>query len=229
MARQVVSRTQRRVEKKHALMILALLLVGGLVSFSLGVMVGGKDGSPDDVVEEQIVQQKPVSAAPLETGPAGAVPSEEEPIEEELTFYETLPQGQDNALGSGINLPPEKEKTGEQVSAPPVKKPAVPGEVGPIASRPPVAKPVAQKPASSTSGDFLVQVASVKDRHGAVELRDRMAARGYAAFVEQTDLGEKGVWHRVYAGPFGSKEDADKTIAALKADQFSSAPLLKKR
>jgi cell division septation protein DedD len=229
MARQVVSRTQRRVEKKHALMILALLLVGGLISFSLGVMVGGRDGSPDDVVEEQIVQQEPVSAAPLETGPAGAVPSEEEPIEEELTFYETLPQGQDNALGSGINLPPEKETTGEQVSSPPVKKPAVPAEVGPIASRPPAAKPVAQKPASSTSGDYLVQVASVKDRQGAVELRDRMAARGYTAFVEQTDLGEKGIWHRVYAGPFGSKEDADKTIAALKADQFSSAPLLKKR
>jgi DedD protein len=56
-----------------------------------------------------------------------------------------------------------------------------------------------------------------------------MVAKGYAAFVEQADLGAKGVWHRVYAGPFSTRQDADRAVAALKADRIASAPLVRRR
>jgi DedD protein len=237
MTRQVVSRTQRRMEKRQALMVLVLLLLTSLVSFSLGVMVG-KGGDSDGVVEEQIAARKPAPAGPAESEPGQAVARNED-VESELTFYDTLPQGQDNALGSGINLPPEPEKTGEAAaeevaSAAPVKETVPAAKPAPAreeAAQPAAvaAKPAVQKPAATAVGDYLVQVASVKDRQGAVTLRNSMVAKGYAAFVEQADLGAKGVWHRVYAGPFSTRQDADRAVAALKADRIASAPLVRRR
>lgn len=238
MTRQVVSRTQRRMEKRQALMVLVLLLLTSLVSFSLGVMVG-KGGDSDGVVEEQIAVRKPAPADPAESEPGQAVALKEDSVESELTFYDTLPQGQDNALGSGINLPPEPEKpvepaAEEVASAAPVKETAPAAKPAPArgeAAQPAAvaAKPAVQKPAATAVGDYLVQVASVKDRQGAVTLRNSMVAKGYAAFVEQADLGAKGVWHRVYAGPFSTRQDADRAVAALKADRIASAPLVRRR
>jgi DedD protein len=238
MTRQVMSRTQRRMEKRQALMVLVLLLLTSLVSFSLGVMVG-KGGNSDGVVEEQIAAQKPAPAEPAESEPGQAVAQNEGSVESELTFYDTLPQGQDNALGSGINLPPEAEEpakpaTEKVASVTPVKETDSAPKVAPAreeAVQPAVAavKPAVQKPAATAVGDYLVQVASVKDRQGAMTLRNRMVAKGYAAFVEQADLGAKGIWHRVYAGPFSTRQDADRAVAALKADRIASAPLVRRR
>ncbi|MEZ4598463.1 MAG: SPOR domain-containing protein [Syntrophotaleaceae bacterium] len=238
MARQVVSRTQRRMEKRQALVMLALLLVACLVSFSLGVMVG-RGGSRDVLVTEQIPQEKPAVAAQAEEGSALQGGPAEEPESGELTFYDTLPQGQENALGSGINLPPveeakPKEQPAEKTVAQPVVKPVakdpeLPAELGPLAERLLQEKPVAPKPAATSTGSYVIQVASVNEKQGAEGLRARMAAKGYPAYVEQADLGAKGVWHRVFAGPYGSKEDAERVVAALKADKISSAPLLKKK
>jgi DedD protein len=238
MTRQVVSRTQRRMEKRQALMVLVLLLLTSLVSFSLGVMVG-KGSDSDGVVEEQIAVGKPAPAGSTESEPGQAVTQNEGSVESELTFYDTLPQGQDNALGSGINLPPEPEKPEEPAakevaSKPPVKETAPPPKPEPAreeAAQPAAAaaKPAVQKPAATAIGDYLVQVASVKDRQGAMTLRNRMVAKGYAAFVEQVDLGAKGIWHRVYAGPFSTRQDADRAVASLKADRIASAPLVKRR
>jgi DedD protein len=241
MARQVVTRTQRRMEKRHALLMLALLLVACLISFALGVMVG-RGGSREDVVEERIPQQKPAQVvASVEAEPVPETAPVEAPVKEELTFYDTLPQGQDNAMGSGINLPPEEEKPQQvpdklasrrpaqkTVSLPVEGKPGLP-EAGTVAEAPVPQKPAVQKPAAVMAGDYVIQVASSKDKQRAEALRDRLAAKGYAAFVEQADLGEKGIWHRVFAGPYSTKDDAEKIITALKSDKFSSAPLLKKR
>jgi cell division septation protein DedD len=244
MTQQVVSRTQRRMEKRHALMVLVLLLLTALVSFSLGVMVG-KGGDRGEVVVEQIARQKPASADAAKAEAAGALAQQEEAVEPGLTFYDTLPQGQDNALGSGINLPPEPEKT-QAVAA---RKAAAAGpvtEVAPartaaannkpvtarqVTTQPPaeVAEPAPQKPVAAVAGNFLVQVASVKDRAGALALRNRMVSKGYAAFVEQADLGAKGIWHRVYAGPFASRQDADQAVVALQTDRIASAPLVRRR
>lgn len=234
MSNQMVSRTQRRMEKKQTLMVLTLLLVGCLVSFSLGVMVG-RSGDNSDIVEERIVQQKPASIIEDKEQPTQADVLEEGSVDTELTFYDTLPQGQENALGSGINLPPEENKPAEKsparvVVTPPANDPAPSPEITVKEPKLPAAlEKVASQPVAASSGDYLIQVASVKDRQGAVDLKNRMIAKGYAAFVEQADLGSKGIWHRVYAGPFSTREDAEKKVSALKNDRISSAPLLKRR
>jgi cell division septation protein DedD len=242
MTQQMVSRSQRRMEKKQTLFMVSMLLVVGLVCFFLGVMVG-RSGEQSMVAEEHLPIQKPLAAAQgevaepkTEESPATPVTSDEMQ-NSPLTFYDTLAEGQQNALGSGINLPPEPEKSEpapESISKAPVKATE---SVKVVATPKPIAapalpvapKPVVSKPAAVASGSYIVQVAAVKQRDGADGLCDSMKKKGYAAFVQAADLGAKGVWYRIYAGPFSSKADADQAVRSLKADRISSAPLIKRR
>lgn len=243
MTQQVLSRSQRRMEKKQTLFMVSMLLVVGLVCFFLGVMVG-KSGEQSQIAEERLPVTEPVVAAQDEAAepetaetPAEPAPAEEAP-DPQLTFYDTLPEGQQNALGSGINLPPEPktaEPAAQASSMPAPVKSAAPAKT--VATKKPTPPPVlpaapqpqVSKPAAVAGGSYLVQVAAVKQRQGAEGLRDRMLKKGYPAFVEAADLGAKGVWYRVYAGPFGSRGDADQAVSSLKADRISSAPLVKRR
>lgn len=248
MAQQVVSRSQRRMEKKQTLFMVSMLLVVGLVCFFLGVMVG-RSGEQSLVAEEHLPIQKPLAATQNEVVDPKIeeilVPPEtsEEIQPSPLTYHDTLAEGKQNGLGSGLNFPPEPARTEpapESISPPPVKAadpvkpvatPKPKSEPKPVAAPvvPVAPKPVARKPAAVASGSYLVQVAAVKQRQGAEGLRDRMKKKGYPAFVESADLGAKGTWYRVYAGPFGSKSDADQAVRSLKADRISSAPLVKRR
>lgn len=250
MAQQVVSRSQRRMEKKQTLFMVSTLLVVGLISFFLGVMVG-KSGEQSLVAEEHLPMQKPLAAMPDED----AEPKVDEVLVSQeasgelqtppLTYHDRLAEGKQNGLGSGINFPPEPVSTEPEPA--PISKPSV-AEVDPVkpsappkpepkpepkpvatAVAAPAPKPVVSKPAAVASGSYIVQAAAVKQRQGAEGLRDRMKKKGYAAFVESADLGAKGTWYRVYAGPFGSKSDADQAVRSLKADRISSAPLVKRR
>ena len=252
MTQQVLSRTQRRMEKKQTLFMVSMLLVVGLVCFFLGVMVG-RSGEQSLVAEEHLPAKQPLVAVQDEV-PGSEVeegvvdPSTTEKAKKpQLTFYDTLPEGQQNALGSGINLPPEPKKS-EPAPEPIKSAPAKNAEpVKAVASVKPstvsaeltspkpatrqtgASKPAVSKPTAVAGGDYIVQVASVKQRQGANGLRDRMTKKGYAAFVEAADLGAKGVWYRVYAGPYSNRTDADRAVSSLKADRISSAPLVKRR
>ncbi|APG27656.1 hypothetical protein A7E78_07275 [Syntrophotalea acetylenivorans] len=246
MAQQVVSRSQRRMEKKQTLFMVSTLLVVGLICFFLGVMVG-KSGEQSVVAEEHLPMQKPLAAIPDEAaGPkleeALVAPETSDELQSPpLTYHDTLAEGKQNGLGSGINFPPEPASTEpapDSISQPPVEtvervRPVATPKPEPKPVEAPVApvapKPVVSKPAAVASGSYLVQVAAVKQRQGAEGLRDRMKKKGYAAFVEAADLGAKGTWYRVYAGPFGNKSDADQAVRSLKADRIASAPLVKRR
>lgn len=244
MAQQVVSRSQRRMEKKQTLFMVSMLLVVGLVCFFLGVMVG-RSGEQSLVAEEHLPMQKPLAvtqdevAEPKSEENLAAPKTSEEAQGPQLTYHDTLAEGKQNGLGSGLNFPPEPARTEpapEPISQPvvkakePVKAVTAPREKPIAAPALPVAsKPVVSKPAAVASGSYLVQVAAVKQRQGAEGLRDRMKKKGYAAFVEAADLGAKGTWYRVYAGPFGNKTDADQAVRSLKADRISAAPLVKRR
>ncbi|MEZ4484903.1 MAG: SPOR domain-containing protein [Syntrophotaleaceae bacterium] len=231
------------MEKKQTLVLVSMLLVVGLVCFFLGVMVG-KSGEQSQVAEERMPVQEPLVAAQdaevtpePEEMPAPPTPAAEA-TDPPLSFYETLPEGQQNALGSGINLAPESVKPAPAEVSDPVKTvssqkpsaaPVLPVAPKPVATQPVAATPAVSKPTAVASGSYLVQVASVKERQGANGLRDRMLKKGYAAFVEVADLGAKGIWYRVYAGPYGSQADADRAVSSLKADRISGAPLVKRR
>ena len=63
-----------------------------------------------------------------------------------------------------------------------------------------------------------MQANSYPDAKSANDLVDRLKNKGYNAFVTEANVQGK-VWYRVRIGPFGSREEADKTVAMLKSKE----------
>jgi septal ring-binding cell division protein DamX len=218
MAQPVVSRTQRRIERKQLVLVVILILAVAGVSFSLGVMFGRQSdvasGGPDGTAGSGMPEIARIEPPPK---PAEEVAAEKP---EQLTFYDNLPKGKQAPLGSGINLPPEpKAKSSGSVN----KAKVVPAS--------PPTKPVAKAGAGSlaaSTGDFVVQVASFRTSQDAAKLAGRLKTYDLAVFVETANLGEKGVWYRVLSGPFPSRENADKAVVFLREKERLSA-IVRKR
>lgn len=214
MARQVASRTQRRMEKKQALVLVFLVLAVSLVSFTLGVMVG-RGGSHSSVAEEIAAPPTRMTVAKegFKEQAAEEAPAFEEEPAQDLTFYDALPSGEQPPLGSGINLPPQEEQaqSKSKISASAVKAEA---------EKPRTSAPL---PEVSSGGTYAVQVASFKGVGDAGKLRDRLAEKGYEAFVREADLGAKGTWYRVMIGPYSSADAGARVVARLKSEEKLSA------
>lgn len=228
------------MEKKQVLFLLVLVLAVSLLSFTLGVMVGRR-GAPPQVVLPPV--ETPARIPVAKDGAAPASDSQSAPGEaamqarpgENLTFYEALPKGDQAPLGSGINHPPEEKKPAPVAAeAAPAPAPAA----APAPAKPAPAPTVAAKPAPAaeptavaktvTTGAYVVQVASFPLLSDAQALKERLAKKGYSAYTQEADLGAKGVWHRVYVGPFDDSATAGKTVERLVAEERLSA-LVRKR
>lgn len=219
MTQNMVSRTQRRIEKKQAWLIVILVLAVSVASFALGVMVGRRGlelpGFADGPVQE--VRLPMAATVPPPTPPA--TPAEEKP---QLTFYDNLPQGSQAPLGSGINLPPEsatpvQAEVPAQAAAPKPKAVAV----APAAAPAKTASP--SLPQTAADGAFVVQIASFRTADDARKLIGRLQKSGVTGFVERADLGDKGIWHRVLAGPYADRGAADQIAEQLKQKERLSA------
>lgn len=214
MVQPVVSRSQRRIERKQLVLVIVLILAVAGVSFSLGVLFGQRSASAPVLVMDADTQipAKVAQVAPPPPPQEEAVP--EKP--EKLTFYDNLPKGNQAPLGSGINLPPEE-------------KPIRPVEVKPKRSVKETPRPAAiateqaDLPAATAGGAFIIQVASFRTGEDAKKLAGRLKGYKISAFVEKADLGDKGVWHRVMAGPYSRRESADEVAAVLKKKERLSA------
>ncbi len=213
------TRTQRRMEKKQALILLVLVLAVSLASFTLGVVVGRQGAERDLAQKQQAAESILTARVPQQTAAAVAPRTEpatsaERPAagsgdqlaaKTKLTFYDDLTKGEAVPLGSGINLPPKPEK---------VEKPAVPTPI--VKKTPPVtvaktatpASPVpaetlaAALPKSDPKGRYAVQVGSFAAAGDAGAFKQRLFDKGFIVFVVEVDLGKKGLWYRVRLGPY---------------------------
>jgi len=210
MVQTVVTRSQRRIERKQVVLIVVLILAVAVVSFSLGVLFGQSDDAMPGFASEAEKPKLPMvtTVAP----PPSPVP---EAVAEKLTFYDNLPKGSQAPLGSGINLPPEPKKAAPEAKKKAVVKPAS------LPSKP-LPKPVTA-PAVATDGAFVVQVASFRTSGDAGKLAERLKDYQLATYVESVDLGKKGVWHRVLAGPYANREKADQAANLLREKERLSA------
>ncbi len=233
MVRQVATRSQRRMEKKQAVILLAMVLAVSLVSFALGVMVG-RAGSRSAVEAPAPPLRLPVAQAvppPADAAANGGRPAES------LTFYDSLPKGDQPPLGSGINLPPAKEKpeattsageSGSRRAAEPAAAPSPAPARAAEAPAPVRAAPTTAVSSAPSAGVYVVQAAAFRRSEDARGLQQKLAKKGYSAFVEEAQLGEKGVWYRVYVGPFAAAGAADAAVSRLKAEERLTA-LVRKR
>ncbi|MFH1803609.1 MAG: SPOR domain-containing protein [Pseudomonadota bacterium] len=152
---------------------------------------------------------------------------------------ETMPEGDrdpasveaDDAVPNGLAPPPVPspdavpsmdgagmDKTAEPAPAPtpeqPVEEAAKPVDPAPV--------PAAAPPTPVSSDAYRVQLASVKEEAGAASEWKRISAKNSDVLgnlqmsVQRTDLGDKGIFYRLQAGPLADAAAAEKLCATLK-------------
>lgn len=224
------TRTQRRMEKRQAIILLVLVLAVSLASFTLGVIVGRRGAERD--LAQQLRETEKVLVAPAPKTASPPVSEEkvekqvvaEKPPEEaetsQLSFYEDL--AKDEApLGSGINLPPEAEEPPAELpldlpDQPLVEPATAPQEStdlaateerpAPAAEQPPEALE-SELPAATADGSHVIQIGAFQNAADAIALKQKMLDKEFPAYVMEADLGDRGLWYRVRLGPYA---DADK-------------------
>ncbi len=214
------------MEKRQAVILLVLVLVVSLASFTLGVIVGRRGAERDlahklQQTERVLVAQSPdsvVEPVPVPTAEkvTGEKPVESGAEETELSFYDNLAK-ETAPLGSGINLAPAEEPEAVATVQPPVDLPDQPivkkatedlaavAVEGSAPSEAVVAVPEkssAEMPQVAPGGSHAVQIGSFGAAGDAIALKKKMLAKDYPAFVMEADLGKKGLWYRVRIGPY---------------------------
>ncbi|MGE4063538.1 MAG: SPOR domain-containing protein [Rhodospirillaceae bacterium] len=87
----------------------------------------------------------------------------------------------------------------------------------------PVVEPAPAPPAAAMAGGFQIQLASARSEQGAMGEWNRIIAKnkealsGLTPTVARVDLGDKGVFFRLRAGPLADRAAADNLCAALSA------------
>jgi len=215
----VLTRTQRRLERRQMWMMIILMAAVTVASFFLGVMVGERSASTTAVAAAgpAVAQVAPPPPPPgVATAPR------------KLTFYDDLPKGNSAPLGSGINLP----KGGYPVSTPVSSAPAAATSTSTTAP-PPVAPPApavvnpppapkSALPAVASSGSYVVQVVSTRDEAEARRIIGKLQGIGVSAHQERVDLGAKGIWYRVVAGPYSDQTTAGQVAEKVKKQKYAA-------
>ena len=111
---------------------------------------------------------------------------------------------------------PAKEKAVEPKTKPKAKPAAANDtEAAPAKEPAPKSKAKPAKAESHDSGNFVVQVAALTDPDKAKQMREQIAGAGVKAYTEVVPTA-KGSVTRVRAGPFASREAAEKARDRLK-------------
>lgn len=58
------------------------------------------------------------------------------------------------------------------------------------------------------AGKFLIHISSFRAVDNAKVDARYLAGKGFAVFIARIDLGAKGIWYRVYSGPFDTRDQA---------------------
>jgi cell division septation protein DedD len=89
---------------------------------------------------------------------------------------------------------------------------AVPGKAGAASDRPPLPEDL-----KNYAGKYLVHVSSFRRIERARRDADYLDGRGYDTVVALVDVGNKGLWYRVYVGPLGTRREA--TAMKIRLDE----------
>jgi cell division protein FtsN len=212
------------------------LVIWGL-TFTLGVLVGR------EVEPKALRTAAPGGAPPAEPTATAVRPqrpgqsekAERTATEERLTFYRTLTAPtaelpvldrravEERLVPADAPAPGPKPEAAPSsaLSSRPVPDRAAPPRATQGAARvPPPAVPA--QTASSASAEpqlWTVQVSSFRTRGLADELRARLAARGFDAYVVSISGEEGRVRHRVRVGSFPSRGEAERVLQDLRHER----------
>ena len=116
-------------------------------------------------------------------------------------------------------LPPPTPDSAAKLQAPPPAQPAkapAPEPAKAAPAEPPKKADAAPKAAAPKLDGFAVQVGAFKDEDKLKQARDKLAAARITHYIERIDT-PTGALTRLRAGPYPTREAADKALAAVKA------------
>ena len=123
------------------------------------------------------------------------------------------------------SLPPRIEEKGEKGAD---SKPRfdfykiLPGAEEPVSDQ--QIKESQQKGSTAKSGEtFFLQAGAFQNAPDADNLKARLALLGMETAVQTTTLPDKGVWHRVRVGPYGTVEDLNRARDMLKQNGIETS------
>ncbi|WP_213287480.1 SPOR domain-containing protein [Bradyrhizobium sp. sGM-13] len=180
------------------------------------------------------------SGPPPQTGVNGTMPNNEP------RRIRTLAVKGDPADNGGIPAgasapPPRPAPTTRSAAAPAAAAPVIPPARNPASANASANTPVSlapqadptpptrmaatnpAQPAAPTGSGYLVQVSSQKNEadaqasYRALQSKFPSVLGQHSSLVKRVDLGEKGVYYRAFAGPFGSSEEAAQVCSSLKS------------
>lgn len=110
-------------------------------------------------------------------------------------------------------------------TAPAIEEASTPEAAAPMSSTPEVAAPQpTYRFAYARGGEYLVQISALRTEQAATEAWAKARRsnpdifEGASMSIEKADLGAKGIFYRLRAGAFGSRDSAAEFCAALKAE-----------
>jgi len=201
----------------------AAFTVASVIIFFLGIFIG------KGIEERRLVRkEEPLVKIPVKPGvqesSAGSTPM----ARDEITFNDPLP----SPVRTTEAAPEEKPKEASRIEAVNVaevkeKNPTPTSTVVPVRTAEKKAEktgltPVTAKKIERTSGDsqesgknWRAQVNAYPDERSAKLIADRLKSKGYNAYVSEVQNQGK-TWYRVSVGRYTSRDEADKTLEALR-------------
>lgn len=187
------------------------------------------DGASSEAGVENILPPPETPKAPV-AAPAPVVQAAQDPVVEEMANMPT-PEAE--------VVPTVPEPVREAVAIPPPSAPlvtpappVVPTEAASTEAEPepaPTLEPAAaprtlESFVAALSGDYLIQIAALRSEEVAQSEWDRLSKQyasllgAYRPMIVRADLGERGIFYRLRAGPLKDRPAAEELCAALAAE-----------
>jgi cell division septation protein DedD len=208
---------------RSRVLLLGLLVVGSVVVFSLGVMVGTKVTVPPQAL------RNPPAARPA-PGPKPPPPREEVPLpakapvkSEEMSFYTTLAEPTKPAAPvPSVSVAPIAKIPDPVAPTPEPPRTATPSPAGPgggagagTKAPSPSPSPAPAKAAAPPRGGFSVQVMATANSAEAEAVAARLAKDGFRTFTAPKNTA-RGIFYTVRVGPAPTEAEAKNLQAEVR-------------
>lgn len=202
---------------RQVVVAFAILLVCLLAAFLSGVWVGREGVGSGDEETQVAARTAPQPGAALEEfeffeeGEEGSAPGAAAPQTE---VGAPQPQGP-TTLREDLEEPPPDDEPGADE---PVEEGEAEGEEEPAAPAPeprPQPPPAGAEPARAPAGTAVIQVFSSAEQSQAGDIRDRLTAAGYKAYLSPVAVGGRTMY-RVRIGPFTSRAKAQEVAERVR-------------
>ena len=211
--------------KKEVGIILILLALVALFSFTLGLKIGKKLGASSTQEQTNVLEHKPL------TGEDDTQVHHEESAHEEVK-HEEAKDG--HPVETTQEKSEEKEnfkKESEELANETLKKELVGQEVGAGKQLPmayPSEKRATTKVEKMAVGKYTLQVGSHRTTQEAMEQVAELKKVGLDAFYLEVKVPNRGTWYRVGVGVFATKDMAEKSAQKWKSSHILPSYIIQK-